>query len=457
MKTKKIVVLLFAIITGVGIYAQDNEPVQLPYSESFLGSIGLFTVNNVYTEVGQIWKSTSLYGMKASAYSAGNHTSESWLISPQIALPNANNINMAFEQTLNYENDNNIEYTVVKLSTDDGNTWINLPLSDTLIGHNWTFRHADMLLDEYAGQTIRVAFVYNSTSECAPTWEIKNFSIKESPLSGQCGENLYWDLDYNSGLLSITGTGDMWDSVAYLNWHEYKAHISTVSLPTGLNYIGIQAFMNCSRMVSIQIPKGITTIGRFAFNDCASLISVNLPNSVSQILYPVFEGCNNIAEPVYNKHIFAFMPRTYSGTYVIPENIVSVAGYAFYNCLLLTKVTLPSSTERIERLAFHDCTALEQVICYAITPPACPKDAFTYNDFDEGERITKSTLYVPQESIEAYRNADTWKEFNPILPIPIEGMEQNRIDASIHKVFHNGQILILRGDRTYTLTGQPVK
>lgn len=454
---KKIATLLFAIMAGVGIYAQDNEPVQLPYFESFLGSVGQFTVNNVYSEVGQVWKPTSYYGMKASAYlSGGNHASESWLISPKIILPNTNNINMSYEQVLNYACDN-MEQMQVKLSTDDGNTWINLPLSDTLIGHNWTFRHADMLLDEYAGQTIRVAFVYKSTSECAPTWEIKNFSIKESPLSGQCGENLYWNLDYNSGSLSITGTGDMWDSVASLHWHEYKAHISTVSLPTGLNYIGIQAFMNCSRMVSIQIPKGITTIGRFAFNDCASLISVNLPNSVSQILYPVFEGCNNIAEPVYNKHIFAFMPRTYSGTYVIPENIVSVAGYAFYNCLLLTKVTLPSSTERIERLAFHDCTALEQVICYAITPPACPKDAFTYNDFDEGERITKSTLYVPQESIEAYRNADTWKEFNPILPISIEGMEINRIGNSIVKILHNGQIFILRGEKVYTLQGQEVK
>ncbi len=456
MKKKKIVVLLFAIMTGVGMFAQENEPVQIPYFESFLGDIGLFTVNDVYTEVGQVWKPTSYYGMKASAYLSGNHASESWLISPKIILPNTNNINMSYEQVLNYACDN-MEQMQVKLSTDDGNTWINLPLSDTLIGHNWTFRHADILLNEYAGQTIRVAFVYKSTSECAPTWEIKNFSIKESPLSGQCGENLYWNLDYDSGSLSITGTGDMWDSVAYLHWHEYKAHISTVSLPEGLTAIGVEAFMNCSRMVSIQIPEGVTTIGASAFNDCASLMSINLPNSVNQLGYSVFEGCNRLTEPVYNKFIFAFMPRTYSGKYAIPDSIVSVAGYAFYNCRLLTKVILPASTEQIGILAFNECTALEKVICYAIIPPTCQDYAFIYSDFEEGARITKSALYVPEESIDAYRNADTWKEFNPILPISSEGMDLNRIGNSVTKIQRDGQILILRGEKTYTLQGQEVR
>lgn len=454
---KKIATLLFAIMTGVGMFAQENEPVQLPYFESFLGDIGLFTVNDVYTEVGQIWKTTSYYGMKADAFYMGHNASESWLISPQIVLPHANNINMSFEQALNYVIGNNYEYTAVKLSIDDGNTWVDLSLSDTLIGRDWTFRHADMLLDEYAGQTIRVAFVYKSTSECAPTWEIKNFSIKESPLSGQCGENLYWDLDYNSGLLSITGTGDMWDTIAYLHWHEYEDHIRTVNLPDGLTSIGYEAFKNCSSMVSVQIPEGVTTIESYAFQGCASLTSINLPNSVNRLGAYAFNGCDGLTDPVYNKHIFAFMPRTYSGAYTIQDSIVSVARSAFSDCTLLTKITLPASTERIGRSAFYNCTALEKVICYAVTPPICQDYAFTYSDAEGWIKFTQSALYVPQESLEAYQNADTWKEFNPILPIFSEGMDLNRIGDFVTKIQRDGQIYILRGEKVYTLQGQEVK
>ena len=68
-------------------------------------------------------------------------------------------------------------------------------------------------------------------------------------------------------------------------------------------------------------------------------------------------------------------------------------------------------------------------------------------------------LYVPAESINAYKAAEQWKEFNPIQAIQdSEGIDDIIGDKTKRaKFIQNGQIFILRGDKTYTLQGQEVK
>ncbi|MBQ5379486.1 MAG: hypothetical protein IIU10_04670, partial [Paludibacteraceae bacterium] len=76
------------------------------------------------------------------------------------------------------------------------------------------------------------------------------------------------------------------------------------------------------------------------------------------------------------------------------------------------------------------------------------------------ESLPNCTLYVPEESIGLYQTADVWKEFNPILPIQnTEGIDDvnSSVKHNTNKLLRNGQILILRGNKTYTLTGQEVK
>ena len=455
---KKIFLLLSLMASCTIIRA--NGRVELPYYESFLGDIGNFTIHDVNLgSLSKVWSVTPYYGMKASGYYAGNHTTESWLISPLIALPNTQNICLSFYQVVNYLTDESLSHTQVKISTDNGESWTNLTFCNNPSGHNWTFYHSCALLDSYAGHDVRIAFIYSSTDEVAPTWEVKEFSVMVAPTSGQCGESLNWTLDTDGGLLSITGSGDMWDSVSHLGWHTYSSLIESVSLPDGLTSIGTDAFADCQRLSSVIIPEGVTSIGPEAFSNCINLTSVNLPNSVNRLGQGAFWECNSLEDPVYNAHIFAFMPRFVEGTYSIPEGIVSLASFSFQKCTRLNEIVLPASTEHIGKRAFHECDSLNTVICKAAVPPTCLESVFEVYDFPSGEYVmTSSALYVPAESMAAYTAADTWKDFNPILPINSEAINNIRatLDGS-RKLFHDGQFLILRGDKTYTLTGQEVK
>ncbi len=65
---------------------------------------------------------------------------------------------------------------------------------------------------------------------------------------------------------------------------------------------------------------------------------------------------------------------------------------------------------------FSGCTALTKLESLNATPPTCEYGALT--DIDK----EKCTLYVPQNSFEAYKAADQWKEF-----FNIEGVEDTGI------------------------------
>lgn len=64
--------------------------------------------------------------------------------------------------------------------------------------------------------------------------------------------------------------------------------------------------------------------------------------------------------------------------------------------------------ERIGANAF-DLTSINKVICYATVPPVCEENAF---DLDKSK---PSTLIVPKGFIDAYKNADQWKDFSNIV------------------------------------------
>ena len=59
--------------------------------------------------------------------------------------------------------------------------------------------------------------------------------------TGTCGDNLNWSLDTETGLLKITGEGDMSSNP----WSSYKHLIKSVEIGNGVTSIGEDAFYNC--------------------------------------------------------------------------------------------------------------------------------------------------------------------------------------------------------------------
>lgn len=159
--------------------------------ESFASGRGVFTVDDksLSAHMRYVWspyKNNYVSCMKASAYvQSQNQAAESWLISPVIDLTSYTQAVLTFEQACNflktYKNRAK-EFLSVCVSDDGGMHWQNCSV-DTPHQDNWTFVPTEVDLTEFAGKQVQIAFVYKSTTACAPTWEIMNLKLtgKKTP------------------------------------------------------------------------------------------------------------------------------------------------------------------------------------------------------------------------------------------------------------------------------------
>ena len=232
--------------------------------------------------------------------------------------------------------------------------------------------------------------------------------------NGSCGANLTWNLV--DGILTISGTGPMsnysGESAYYSPWYDQRKSITSLIIKNGVTSIGNWAFDGCCGITSVTIPNSVTSIGSFAFSDCTGLTSVEIPNSVTSIRNDAFYGCSSMT------------------TVIIGDGVTSIGGETFRNCTGLTSVTSK-----------------------AVNPPSLGNGVF------ENLNCSAIPLYVPEESVEAYKDAAQWKDFFPILPISSQAVEDvfEEYSKKTNKLLRNGQILILRGEKVYTLQEQEVR
>ena len=75
---------------------------------------------------------------------------------------------------------------------------------------------------------------------------------EDTPTSGTCGENLTWELDLETGTLTISGTGDMKDYEQVYNGDADYSFSSS------------SPWSNCDDIKSVIIESGVTSIGKCA-------------------------------------------------------------------------------------------------------------------------------------------------------------------------------------------------
>ena len=226
---------------------------------------------------------------------------------------------------------------------------------------------------------------------------------------------------------------------------EYCSSLTSITIPDSVTSIETYAFDNCTSLASITIPDGVTSIGYGAFYNCSSLTSITIPDSVTSIGENAFCECSSLAEfsgkfasedgrcLIINGNLNSFAPAGLT-EYVIPNGVTTIEHRAFFECDELVSVTIPDevisikeeafrwcdnlasinipdSVTSIGREAFSYCRSLAEVYCKATTPPtAVPNYDSTYWDaFDDNASERK--IYVPTESVEAYKTAEWWRDY----------------------------------------------
>ena len=165
--------------------------------------------------------------------------------------------------------------------------------------------------------------------------------------------------------------------------------LTSVTIPKSVTKIGFYAFPGCSGLTSVTIPNSVTSIDMAAFSGCSGLTSVTIPNSVTSIGEDAFRGCSGLT------------------SVTIPNSVTSIGESAFSGCSGLTSVTIPNSVTSIDYKAFYDC-GLTSVTSLIRTPISLSNGTFSnYN----------IPLYVPSESVEAYKATEPWSNFSSILAI----------------------------------------
>lgn len=162
--------------------------------------------------------------------------------------------------------------------------------------------------------------------------------------NNKCGESLTWNLD-EIGMLTISGTGDMYDcSEEPAPWSEYSDIITSITIDYGVTSIGTSAFTGCSNVQQINIPDSVEHIDPYAFSFCNGLHTVKLPASLTLISEELFAECANL------KNID------------IPDTVTEIGTNAFLRCTAFSLTGLPDGIKSIGAAAFEDCGRIEELV-----------------------------------------------------------------------------------------------
>ena len=208
---------------------------------------------------------------------------------------------------------------------------------------------------------------------------------------GTCGDDLTYTLDTDTGVLTISGMGEMTDNP----WSTQKATIRTVILEDGVSSICNRAFYRCSNLTNVTLPDSLEIICSGAFSYCTGLTEIAVPESVTDIGQAAFEGSKLVKLTIpfvgasrdagtQTEQLFLYLftnhnvGDTYGYRYTygvadlvkyVPESLtqVTISGAsailekAFAGCKYIEEVTIKNGVYRIGSYAFEECTSLAKV------------------------------------------------------------------------------------------------
>lgn len=213
-------------------------------------------------------------------------------------------------------------------------------------------------------------------------------------------------VEYNTVTYAVTSI----DQLAFYG----SSGLTSVIIGNSVTTIGVNAFQQCTGLTSITIGNSVTSIERGAFFYCTSLTSITIPNSVTSIKDYTFDTCTALTSVTIGNSVtsigeFAFQKCTSLTSVTLPNSVTYIDNYAFTGCSNVTTLTIPALVWHIGGGAFSGCTSLTAVNCAIATPIYIPANAF-------GGVAAQSTcaLNVPPASVNAYKAAAVWKDFNPI-------------------------------------------
>ena len=262
-----------------------------------------------------------------------------------------------------------------------------------------------------------------------------------------------------------------------------KPNITSIVIPNNVISIGENAFIRCSNLQTLTLGENITTYGSSAFSGCSSLTSIyNYRRNPVALNANVFKDVDYFACTLYVlegsvdmyksdrsswkdffyniEPISATSTTTGNDIQVTPTdntaNIVwpQVNGAATYELVIKDK-----SGNIICELIFNAQGQLTSIAFSAPSRNNVPQQTQTAGFAFTVTGLNSGTNY---DLVMTSKNSNGGTIQTKTVSFTTTGNAQSVENilggnAQSTKIFRNGQILILRGDKTYTLQGHEVK
>ena len=219
---------------------------------------------------------------------------------------------------------------------------ISIPITTERIGDG-AFDNCTSLTDVYYTGTEdewnNINIEANNSYLTSANIHYENSSSDIPEVINRCGQNLTWTLQ--NGLLTISGTGDMydWTSSQEAPWYSTRTSVKQVEIKSGVTNIGERAFNGCKYLFDIKIPDTVIKINDNAFTDCVSLANITIPNKVTHIGWGTFGGCTSLR------------------ALTIPNSVTEIDQSAFSGCSSLTEVRILNSEVSFGAKVFNNCAS----------------------------------------------------------------------------------------------------
>lgn len=135
----------------------------------------------------------------------------------------------------------------------------------------------------------------------------------------------------------------------------------------------------------VVIPEGVTMVYYYRFYN-TQIRSVTLPQSCTAIKVSGFAGAVRLE------------------SISLPDTFTRVEQNAFSNCFALQNIIFPARLSSIGARVLQGCTSLQWVKMLPVTPP-------TWGALFFGDTTLTFPIYVPDESLEAYKTATGWSTY----------------------------------------------
>ena len=166
--------------------------------------------------------------------------------------------------------------------------------------------------------------------------------------------------------------------------------ITHIEHPNGAYYVtGIadDCFVGCDKLEEVSIPESVLTLGDRCFAGCSSLKTISLHKSFEKLGKECFKGCTSLS-------------------------------------------SVEIKSEKMEGLpegCFNGCTSLRQMIIRMKTPPVAVLSESGLDQFAGAGLMT--SLYVPKESADAYKESSLWSQWETIIPTDFAAMDNYETKA----------------------------